>query len=148
MVIFGLKTEAWFDIWSIEHFLSGITVLCVAKFVSHKYVFNNNSSLSDNLPLKFYLSFILCLCYMWEAIEFYLEAGYTNIEGVTHWFQGVEFWGNRLITDPLLSVIGASLGIRYPKLLWPARILCLSWLLVHIFYFPHSMYIHELLGIS
>ncbi|MDA0780951.1 MAG: hypothetical protein PQ612_01530 [Rickettsiales bacterium] len=147
MTLFGLKTVAWFDIWSIEHFLSGITVLFAARYISHRFVFSNKQ-IEEGLELKFYISYILCLCYMWEAVEFYLEAGYTNIDGITYWFQGVEFWGNRLITDPLLSVVGAILGFRFPILAWPARILCILWLLIHVFYFPHSMYLHELMSIN
>lgn len=144
MEFFGLKTIAWFDIWSIEHFLSGVSILTFSKFISHKMVLTNKDISLENINFKFYLSYIFCISYIWESIEFYLEAGYTNNEAITFWFQGVEFWGNRLITDPMLTVLGAVIGLRYHKILWPARILCLLWLMIHVFYFPHSMYLHEL----
>ena len=61
-----------------------------------------------------------------------------------YWFQGVEFWANRLISDPLLTVIGYYISKKYSFFVTPARIISLLWLLVHIFLFPHSMYLHEI----
>jgi hypothetical protein len=34
---------------------------------------------------------------------------------------------------------------RYPQIIWPARALSLCWLFVHIFVFPHSMYLQQFL---
>ncbi len=165
---FGLKTVAWFDLWSIEHFFSGLSIGTLAAIIANKILapylaqachatnHNNNHNLSTpnhstsqpaaqitKPPIQFYAVYILCLAYMWEAVEFYMEAGYTNIAAITYWFQGVEFWGNRLITDPLLTLVGGVLGLKYPLYVWPARIFSGLWLLVHIFIFPHSMYLHQ-----
>ena len=87
---------------------------------------------------------VLFLAYAWETFEHYLEVGLAGT-AVEYWFQGVEFWPNRLIFDPLMLIIGYLIAKRYPKLVWPARVLSLAWLLIHIFIFPHSMYLHELL---
>ena len=86
---------------------------------------------------------VLFLAYLWEAIEHYLEIGLAG-ERVEYWFQGVEFWGNRLITDPGVMVIGYLIARRNPKLVIPARIASLVWMIVHIFILPHSMYLHEI----
>lgn len=94
--------------------------------------------------LRLTLIGVLFLAFAWEAVEHYLEIGLlgTNVE---FWFQGVEFWGNRLITDPLMMVGGYLLAHHVPRIVWPARILSLIWLLVHIFVFPDSMYLHHFL---
>ena len=63
---------------------------------------------------------------------------------VEYWFQGVEFWANRFISDPLITVMRYYISKKYIFLVNPARILSLLWLLIHIFIFPHSMYLHEL----
>jgi hypothetical protein len=44
-----------------------------------------------------------------------------------------------------MLVIGYIIAKRYPSLVMPARILSVVWLFVHVFVFPHSMYLHELL---
>ena len=81
---------------------------------------------------------------MWESIEHYLEAGLAGYT-VEYWFQGVEFWPNRLLADPLMLIIGYMIAKRYPGFVNPARVLSLLWLFVHLFVFPHSMYLHEIL---
>lgn len=144
-MLFGVKTEAWFDVWSIEHFISGVGIGALAILICRKFILNNAQEVGDEISRRFHLICVLWLSYLWEAVEFYLEAGYTNIDAVTYWFQGVEFFGNRLITDPLLTTLGAVAGFKYPVLRLPAKILVFIWLSVHIFYFPHSMYLHEYL---
>ena len=58
------------------------------------------------------------LAYLWEALEHYLEAGLAGA-AVTYWFQGVEYWPNRLLSDPLMLVIGYWIAGRYPRLVIP-----------------------------
>ena len=138
MEIWGLKTLALFDIWSIEHFLTGISIDALVHFFhirkiskkDHKYVC---------------IIFVLFIAYFWEAVEFYLEAGYTNVDAITYWFQGVEFWGNRLLTDPAMVLLGHLVAVRYnsKKIIWSARFLSFAWLFIHIFVFPHCMYLQE-----
>jgi hypothetical protein len=43
-----------------------------------------------------------------------------------------------------MLVVGYLIALKYPRLVVPARIISIIWLLTHIFYFPHSMYLHEL----
>ncbi len=86
---------------------------------------------------------VLFLAYLWETIEHYLETGVAG-KAVEYWFQGVEYWPNRIIFDPLALVIGYLIAKKYPGLVIPARICSLIWLSVHIFIFPHSMYLQEM----
>lgn len=148
-IFFGDKTIAWFDIWSIEHFLAGLSTGYLCAFFLHRICGAegefSQEYMSENY--KSYFPMILLVAFMWETIEFYLEAGYTNVEAITYWFQGVEFWGNRLITDPLLLLIGGIIGLKYIKLAIWSRIFSVIWLYFHIFEFPHSMYLHDILGI-
>jgi hypothetical protein len=85
----------------------------------------------------------LFLAFLWEAVEHYLEAGLLGGR-VEYWFQGVEFWANRIIADPLVLVLGYLFAKKYPITVWPARVLSLVWLFVHIFVFSHSMYLQYL----
>lgn len=142
MLLWGHKTAAWFDVWSFEHFFSGLSITAITILLVHRFILTPEDKVKNLQYI--YLIGVLLIAYVWEGIEFYLEAGYSNIDGVTHWFQGVEFWGNRLIGDPLVTVLGGWVALNYKKLIWPARVFSLGWLLVHIFIFPHSMHLHEL----
>ncbi len=64
---------------------------------------------------------------------------------ITYWFQGGEFWGNRVITDPLITLAGGVVGLYRNRWVLPARLFSLSFSLTHIFVFPHCMYLQELL---
>ncbi len=86
---------------------------------------------------------MLFLAYAWETLEHYLEIGLAG-QAVAYWFQGVEHWANRLIADPLAMVLGYLIVKRWAGLATPARILSALWLAVHVFWFPHSMHLHEL----
>lgn len=82
------------------------------------------------------------VAYIWETLEHYLEEGIAG-EAVAFWFQGVEFWGNRFISEPLMLVVGYWFATRYPQAVWPALGLSGLWLIVHIFVFPDSMHLHH-----
>lgn len=143
-ILWGLKTHAIFDVWTIEHLLSGVSVGSAVKKKNHK-VFQKLLKLIDHNYHSWWfdVSGVLFLAYIWETLEHYLEVGLAGTT-VAYWFQGVEFWPNRLISDPLMLVLGYLLARKYPFLVWPARALSIAWLIIHIFYFPHSMYLHEI----
>jgi hypothetical protein len=75
------------------------------------------------------------LGYFWEMIEHYLEEGLLGWR-TQEWFRGVEFWGNRVIADPLLLIVGYLLVRRYPSLAWPARVCLAVWFVIHVFVMP------------
>jgi len=143
-IIWGLKTAAIMDVWTIEHILTGISVGHTVRKNNHK-VFKEKLGLEKHhiITRHFDIVGVLFLAYLWETIEHYLEIGVLG-ETVQFWFQGVEFWPNRIIFDPAMLVIGYLIAKKYPKLVMPARLLSLTWLMVHIFIFPHSMYLHSI----
>jgi hypothetical protein len=98
---------------------------------------------SQKRTLNFVLTFALAL--LWENIEHYAEAGLFGAN-VTYWFQGVEHWSNRLVADNLMVLLGWYVYMQKKSFAWAAKALSLSWLLVHVFVFPHSMYLHTLFG--
>lgn len=134
MEFFGLKTLAWFDVWSLEHFVTGIFV--------GSLILKSRPQYKDD-RFGFYVA-LLAISYAWESVEFYIEAGYTGIEAVTYWFQGVEFWGNRLVIDPLMMVLGAWVYEQGKCRVLIPRVFSVVWLICHILIFPHSMFLHEM----
>jgi len=139
---FGHKTSAFFDVWSIEHIVSGI---CCGSFViwyAKKEKSNLKTIQTQGNDTRFELVCLLCIAFVWEAFEHYLESGIAG-DVVQVWLQGVEAWHNRLVSDPLMMVIGYFIVRKYPKVIWTARIFSLTWLVVHIFVFPHSMYLSD-----
>jgi hypothetical protein len=143
-VIWGLKTQAIFDVWSIEHVLSGISIGWFVR-VRNDHEMEKILGKKNNVISKWFdVTGVLWIAFMWEAVEHYLETGLLGFK-VEYWFQGVEFWGNRLLADPLLLLFGYWIAKRYPKYVLPARILSAIWLLVHIFLFPDSMYLQRVL---
>jgi len=145
ITIFWLKNNSWFDIWSIEHFISGISVGVLAMGI-HAHVYKKKKWFNPEEIITRYFDviFILFIAYFWETLEHYLEL-WILWEQMKYWFHGVEFIGNRIITDPLLMVLGYLLVRKYNNLVWFARIFSLIWLTVHIFIFPHSMYLQEII---
>lgn len=143
MHVFGLKTVSWFDVWSIEHFISGIII---SSLIQMAWSWKKKGSVHDDL-YAFFITLML-ISFVWESCEFYMEAGYTQIDVITHWFQGVEFWGNRLVTDQVMMLLGAYVYLKHNWLTLPARAFSVLWLVSHIFFFPDSMYLHKLLGLE
>ncbi len=143
-MIWGLKTVAIFDVWTIEHFLSGISIGALAVRCNMK-IFKNKLDLdSQDIKTQYFdLIFVLLVAYSWETVEHYMENGLMG-DVVSYWFQGVEFWANRILSDPLITIVGYYIARANPSLVTPARIVSLIWLFVHVFIFPHSMYLHDI----
>lgn len=141
--IWGVKTSAMMDVWTIEHILSGLSIGLIVSKQNIK-VFNKiGVDLKQITTKHFDLVGVLFAAFIWETLEHYLETGLAG-NAVQYWFQGVEYWPNRLIFDPLMLIIGYLIVKKNPKLVVYARALSVVWLFVHIFIFPHSMYLHEL----
>ena len=142
--IWGVKTVAMLDVWSFDHLISGTSIGNSVKKENHRHFSKHYPGIQfkQRTIIRFDLILVLFLAYLWETIEHYLEEGLLG-EVVAYWFQGVEFLPNRFIADPLLLVLGYYLACKFPKLVIPARVLSAIWLFVHIFVFPHSMYLHE-----
>ena len=140
-MIWGIKTEASFDVWSIEHIVMGISVGWLAMLITNKLTRNEN--ISEKLKNKISFFIAVMIAYMWETLEHYLETGLAG-QTVEYWLQGVEHWSNRLIFDNLMVLLGWWIYQQKNRILWFARIFSFVWLFVHIFVFPHSMYLHDI----
>lgn len=143
--LLGLKTVAIFDVWTIEHVLSGLSVGHAVKRNNHKHFKKHHPmvELTRNTRWRIDSIAVLFLAYMWETLEHYLEEGLAG-PAVAIWLQGVEFWPNRFISDPLMLVFGYWLAIKCPQAVWPARGLSAVWLVAHVLVFPDSMYLHHM----
>lgn len=144
IILWGAKTVALFDVWSIEHILVGVSIGSLVTKYNRKVLAEllGRRHAVDSWQLN--LMGVLCLGFGWETMEHYLEIGLAG-KTAQFWFQGVEFWGNRLLTDPLMLVAGFFIAMRFAKFVIPARVLSLSWMSVHLFVFPHSMYLQGML---
>lgn len=140
-MLWGIKTEATFDVWSIEHIIMGISVAWLAQIIVNKIV--GQEQVSETLKKRISFFITLMIAYMWETLEHYLETGLAG-QAVEYWLQGVEHWSNRLISDNLMVLSGWYIYQQQNKMLAFARVFSAIWLIVHIFVFPHSMYLHEL----
>lgn len=162
-LLWGWKTTALFDVWSIDHFMSGVSLGSAVIATNHKQLKLFWESKAKHLRKGEYAKVkkffthkkshiahfdvvaVLCVAYIWETLEHYLEAGAIPWDRMIYWFQGVEFWANRLITDPLMVLLGYLVAKRFPRTVWPARVFIVLWLFVHIFVFDHCMVLHEIL---
>jgi hypothetical protein len=145
MLIWGFKTEAAFDVWSLEHLANGIAMAAFSRMFTGKFLKFNGSS--DTLRKFVEFTIVLVIALFWENAEHYIEAGLlpgAAGEAVTYWFQGVEHWTNRLVADNIMVLLGWFIYTRQEKIFWVARIFSAVWMIVHIFIFPHSMYLHTL----
>jgi hypothetical protein len=147
MTLWGLKTEAMFDVWSVEHFMAGVSLGCLAKYAIGKYYADENRDekmRNDKTRNILMFALVIIITLFWENAEHYIEAGLLG-ERIEYWFQGVEHWSNRLIADSLLVIAGCYTFMKYHNFVWFARVFSLIWLALHIVVFPHSMYLQEML---
>ena len=146
MLIWGHKTVAMFDVWSFEHFANGIGMAAVADIITGRAKKRIDINPTSRRIINFVL--VLTLALLWECIEHYLEAGIIPGQAgarITHWFQGVEHWSNRLIGDTLTVMLGWYVYNKKKVLAIPARVFSIIWMLIHVFVFPDSMYLQRLL---
>lgn len=123
----GDRTEAVFDLWSFQHFCSGILT--------------GTLLLSRLGQVRKFLLLLLVFALTWEAVELSMEAGLWG-EGVAHWKRGFEHWGNRFVGDPAMVYLGGIFARRWPSV-WKWVVLpALLWLCLNIFS-PSSMSIQE-----
>lgn len=113
-VLWGHKTIALFDFWTLQHIATGIILTYVLTRVSY-------------FKLK-PLWVLLLLSLFWESLELILELG--HLQGIAWlWNSGVEFWINRSFTDPLAVLFGGYLFRENKKILPYAIMFTVIWLL-------------------
>ena len=91
MILFGNKTEAVFDWWSVGH---------VFTFFALTEIFMVGYSLERAVLI------LIVLAYGWEFTERFLE----NMDHHKRFFKEKEGWKNRYIGDILCDVIGFLLA--------------------------------------
>ncbi|MFC1644488.1 hypothetical protein ACFL08_00500 [Patescibacteria group bacterium] len=96
--LFGDQRSSLFDLWSIQHFLSG--VLIGALLITPKYQATKNWQ--KMVPLTLFFAF------GWEALELLIESG--GISTFSSFWNSREHWSNRLISDPALVFVGGIVG--------------------------------------
>jgi hypothetical protein len=92
--LWGLKTVAIFDVWTIEHVLSGLSVGHAVKKDNHRHFKKHHPKLELMRRTRFRVDLIavLFVAYMWETLEHYLLEHYLEegLDGqtVAYWFEG------------------------------------------------------------
>ncbi|MFI3241905.1 MAG: hypothetical protein R3Y43_04990 [Alphaproteobacteria bacterium] len=142
MTLWGIKTQAAFDVWSIEHLIMGISLGWLADKVLIKKIIADEE-VSEKTKTKINFVLVMLIAYIWETLEHYIELGLFG-KTIEFWFQGAEHWSNRLIFDNLMVFLGWLVYTKKTSLRWFARCFSIVWLIVHIFIFPHSMYLHTM----
>ena len=132
LVLWGNKTHALFDVWSIEHYIMGINAFMLCKY----WRVRGCSMFAQ----------IFLLSLIWEVCEFYMETGFAGGR-VKYWFQGVEHPLNRLGTDQLMIYLGALTAQLWGSwgMYLAARVFSIGWLALHIFFLPHSMALQDMI---
>lgn len=129
----GDRSEAMFDLWSFQHFLSGILIGSLLAYVG----------VASKTTWQRFVLLMLVLALSWEATELSMEAGLFG-QAVSNWKHGFEHWGNRFIGDPSMVILGGLLARRFKSawkwVLIPAAV----WLVANIAS-PNSMSIQQLL---
>jgi len=120
--LFGHKSTAIFDLWSIQYFLSGIILTGLI------YLPANEPTFIDKVN---YFLLICWLAYFWEFIELFMEAGYFGRQNAA-WKDGFEHWSNRFIGDPLTAILGMLVYLNFHWTIWPALILNLTWFILNL----------------
>lgn len=129
-MLIGDRSEAMFDLWSFQHFCSGILVGSLLAYV-------------EVASKATWQRFVLVIALSWEAAELAMEAGLFG-QTVANWKHGFEHWGNRFIDDPLMVTLGGLLARRFKSswkwVLVPASV----WFVANIAS-PNSMSVQQLL---
>lgn len=93
-LLLGDRVEAMFDLWSLQHFGSGV-------LIGSLLVYGGVASKSwRNFALV-----VLLLALSWEAAELAMESGWFG-QAIANWKRGYEHWGNRFVGDPALVLLG------------------------------------------
>lgn len=125
--LFGDRSAAIFDLWSFQHFSSGVILGAILlSYLKQK---------RELIPI------VLAAALFWEFVELTMEFGFFS-QAVTVWKGGFEHWSNRFIGDPLMMVAGALLAKVFPGAWKVVIIPAAIWFLINILS-PDSMHIQH-----
>ncbi len=125
--LFGHKQDSIFDIWTITHVATGAVLA---------YFTISLRSVNFHHPIML----LLLVSFGWEIIEHYIEL--SDISFLANWFAGEETFLNRLIADQIAVVLGFLLIKWEPRLLFPALLVALAILFVHV-WVGDSMFLYQ-----
>ncbi len=131
-VLWGVKDVALFDVWCLQHLLSGF----ILGFLVGKLKKIPTISPAHVIGL-------IVFAYTWEAIEYNLET--SSIDNLRVFIGGIEYRWNRILVDPLFMVIGFYLSFVLPLSKTKRYTLVVFWLsfaLIHI-YFGNVTHFHN-----
>lgn len=131
--LFGHKTTAIFDIWSVVHFLTGCGLAYPMAVLTQRFGMGEREK----------VFVLLLISATWEVLELYLELGAVGGEPVRYWFQGVEHPLNRIFGDQALLLLGYLATRNRLRLSFLAKTASGIWLLWHVFVLPHSMWVQD-----
>ena len=93
---------------------------------------------------------VIGIAYAWEVVELYMETAVFKNYGIERffaeaqvWFSGVEIFINRFVIDVALVYFGWYFVRQKMTLSKIAAPISLTWLMVHIFIFKDSMFLHK-----
>lgn len=105
--VWGLKTHAMLDVWSMEHVLSGLSIGHIIKCLNGRIFLSAPGIQRFPAIIRYFdLIGVLFLVYLWESIEHFLETGAVG-GNVEFWFQGVEYWPLLADTNGTIKGTGA-----------------------------------------
>jgi hypothetical protein len=115
------NATTWFDLWSVQHFAVAAAVAQTYFSPTNgivRYVYHEKDLAGRTIQERVLIGLIvlLILNFLLNEILIHLNAPHVP-----------PFWGNSLITDPLLIIAGYLLSLRTPLLTIPAIILALFW---------------------
>lgn len=116
------NATTWIDLWSIQHLAAGAAVAnylvdpLSGRLPPIIYGHNNPTQRSAREPILIGMLILLGLNFFLGEMLLYIAAP-----------GAPPFWGNTLITDPVLVITGYLISIRAPALSKPAIILALIW---------------------
>jgi hypothetical protein len=131
-LLIGDRRDAAFDLWSLQHFCSGI--LLGALLTRLRLA-------SDSLTRLVGICLLLALA--WEATELAMEAGWFGAS-ISDWKDGFEHWSNRLAGDPLMVSTGGLIGRLYRRAWKIVLVPASAWLVLNVAS-PSSMTIQRML---
>lgn len=131
-LLFGERSNAIFDLWSLQHCMSGVILGALITTIK--------PSLKKRRIVFF--AYILTVAYLWELLELTMELGWFG-HSIASWKGGFEHWGNRLMGDPVMVLIGGFISLKLTKVWRWISIPAILWAIVNVAA-PHSMYIQRL----
>lgn len=138
--LFGERTYAAIDAWTLQHFLTG--VVCGRPFMRVLEWWNDDFANELKHDISQLVAFILIFAFGWEGLEVLMDNGTFGAD-IAVWKVGFEHMTNRFITDPAMVLGGAILSLRYRWAWVIAAGPCAIWNVLNYGFLDNSMVAHN-----